>query len=115
MEDQDEVRLLTCTILRGLGFDVLEASDGMEAMLVSVDYREQIRLLVTDVIMPGMNGRELAARLAPSRPDMKVIYMSGYTDRIMSADGVLDSSVAYLQKPFTPEMLTQMVRRLLPQ
>ena len=115
VEDQDEVRLLTCTILRGLGFDVLEASDGMEAMLVSVDYREQIRLLVTDVIMPGMNGRELAARLAPSRPDMRVIYMSGYTDRIMSADGVLDSSVAYLQKPFTPEMLTQMVRRLLPQ
>jgi PAS domain S-box-containing protein len=113
VEDQDIVRRLTCTVLRGLGFEVLEASDGMEAMLVSADYKKKIKLLVTDVIMPGINGRELATRLAPSRPKMKVIYMSGYTDRIMSADGVLDSSVAYLQKPFTPEMLIQMVQRVL--
>jgi two-component system, cell cycle sensor histidine kinase and response regulator CckA len=113
VEDQDEVRTLTCTILRGLGFEVLEASDGMEALLTSTAYKAPIRLLVTDVIMPGMNGRELAARLAPSRPEMRVIYMSGYTDRIMSTDGVLDSSVAYLQKPFTPDMLTQMVQRVL--
>jgi two-component system cell cycle sensor histidine kinase/response regulator CckA len=114
VEDQAEVRRLTCTVLRGLGFEVLEASDGMEAMLVSADYKKKIRLLVTDVIMPGINGRELAERLAPSRPKMKVIYMSGYTDRIMSPDGVLASSVAYLQKPFTPEMLVQMVQRVLP-
>ncbi|HXB75482.1 MAG TPA: PAS domain S-box protein [Candidatus Acidoferrales bacterium] len=114
VEDQDEVRLLTCAVLRDLGFEVIEASDGMEAMLVSVEYKKTIRLLVTDVIMPGINGRELAVRLAPSRPEMKVIYMSGYTDRIMSADGVLDSSVAYLQKPFSPEMLIQMVQRVLP-
>ena len=113
VEDQEEVRQLTCMILRDLGFHVLEASDSMEALLVAGDYQEPIRLLVTDVIMPGINGRELAARLAPSRPEMLVIYMSGYTDRIMSKDGVLDGSVAYLQKPFTPEMLTQMVHRVL--
>jgi DNA-binding NtrC family response regulator len=106
--------MLTCTILRGLGFEVLEASDGMDAMLVSAGYKKKIRLMVTDVIMPGINGRELAAHLAATRPEMKVIYMSGYTDRIMSADGVLDSSVAYLQKPFTPEMLSQLVQRVLP-
>jgi len=114
VEDQDEVRLLTCTILRGLGFEVLEASDGMEALLTSTTYDQPIRLLVTDVIMPGINGRELAARLAPSRREMRVIFMSGYTDRIMSADNVLDTNVAYLQKPFTPDMLTQMVQRVLP-
>jgi len=112
VEDQEEVRLLTCAILRGLGFEVLEAGDGMEALLLSDEYQRPIRLLLTDVIMPGINGRELAARLALSRPRMKVIYMSGYTDRIMSEDGVLDGSVAYLQKPFTPEMLTQMVQQM---
>src|SRR5207302_4833122 len=113
VEDQEEVRQLTCTILRGLGFDVLEASDSMEALLVAADYKQPIRLLVTDVIMPGINGCELAARLAASRPEMLVIYMSGYTDRLMSKEGALDRSVAYLQKPFTPEMLTQMVHRVL--
>ncbi|HMC59807.1 MAG TPA: ATP-binding protein, partial [Candidatus Solibacter sp.] len=113
VEDQEEVRQLTCGILGGLGFHVLEAGDGMEAMLVAAEYRQTIRLLVTDVIMPGINGRELAESLAVSRPEMLVIYMSGYTDRIMSKDGVLDSSVAYLQKPFTPDKLTQMVHSVL--
>jgi CheY-like chemotaxis protein len=113
VEDQEEVRRLTCAILSGLGFHVLEASDGMEAMLVSADYQEPIRLMVTDVVMPGINGRELAESMALSRPEMLVIYMSGYTDRIMSKDGLLDSSVAYLQKPFTPDKLTQMVHRVL--
>jgi two-component system, cell cycle sensor histidine kinase and response regulator CckA len=69
--------------------------------------------MVTDVIMPGINGRELAESLALTRPEMQVIYMSGYTDRVMSKDGVLDASVAYLQKPFTPDKLTQMVHRVL--
>jgi PAS domain S-box-containing protein len=113
VEDQEEVRQLTCAILSGLGFHVLEAGDGMEAMLVAADCQEPIRLLVTDVIMPGINGRELAESMALSRPEMLVIYMSGYTDRIMSKDGLLDSSVAYLQKPFTPDKLTQMVHRVL--
>jgi two-component system cell cycle sensor histidine kinase/response regulator CckA len=113
VEDQEEVRQLTCAILSSLGFHVLEAGDGMEAMLVAAEYRQPIRLMVTDVIMPGINGRELAESLALSRPEMLVIYMSGYTDRIMSRDGVLDTSVAYLQKPFTPDKLTQMVHRVL--
>jgi two-component system cell cycle sensor histidine kinase/response regulator CckA len=113
VEDQEEVRQLTCTILSGLGFHVLEAGDGMEAMLVAAEYQQPIRLMVTDVIMPGINGRELAESMALSRPEMLVIYMSGYTDRVMSNDGVLDSSVAYLQKPFTPDKLTEMVHRVL--
>jgi len=113
VEDQEEVRQLTSTILSGLGFHVLEARDGMEAMLVAAEYPQPIRLMVTDVIMPGINGRELAESMALSRPEMLVIYMSGYTDRIMSQDGVLDASVAYLQKPFTPDKLTQMVHRVL--
>jgi two-component system, cell cycle sensor histidine kinase and response regulator CckA len=113
VEDQDEVRQLTCAILRSLGFHVLEAADGMEAMLVAADYKHPIRLLVTDVIMPGINGRELAESMAQSRPEMRVLYMSGYTDRIMSKGGVLNTSVAYLQKPFTPDKLTQTVHRVL--
>ena len=113
VEDQEEVRQLTCAILSGLGFHVLEAVDGMEAMQVAADYQQPIRLMVTDVIMPGINGRELAESLALTRPEMQVIYMSGYTDRVMSKDGVLDASVAYLQKPFTPDKLTQMVHRVL--
>ena len=113
VEDQEEVRQITCAILRGLGFHVLEAADGMEALLVVAEYQKPIRLMVTDVIMPGINGRELAESMALLRPEMLVIYMSGYTDRILGKDGVLDGSVAFLQKPFTPEKLTQMVQRVL--
>ena len=63
--------------------------------------------------MPGMNGRELASRLGVSRPEMKVVYMSGYTDRVMSENSVLDQSVTFLQKPFTPDQLTALVQRVL--
>ena len=113
VEDQPEVRHLTCLILRGLGYEVLEAADGSEALSIAVRHGRPIRLLRSDVIMPGMNGKELAAQLAVLQPLMKVLYMSGYTDRIMSETGVLDNSVAFLQKPFTPDKLVEMVQRML--
>ena len=113
VEDQEEVRRLCCTILREAGYDVLEASGGPEALAIAEAYANPIRLLLTDVIMPGMNGKELSERLTRSRPELMVLYMSGYTDRIISESGVLDTSVAYLQKPFTPLRLLEMMQQVL--
>jgi signal transduction histidine kinase/CheY-like chemotaxis protein len=105
VEDQDEVRDLACMILRDRGFEVLEAADGDEALSVARRYPGPIRLMLTDVIMPGMNGKELAARMAPVRPDTRVIYMSGYTDRISLEEGAV-----LLEKPFTADRLMAMVK-----
>jgi CheY-like chemotaxis protein len=113
VEDQQEVRLLACTILRNLGLHVLEADCGEAALSLAKTDPEPIDLLLTDVIMPGMNGRDLATRFVAKRPNAKVVYMSGYTDRIMSPDGLLDSSVAFLQKPFKPEELARIVAKVL--
>jgi PAS domain S-box-containing protein len=113
VEDQDEVRRLTVLILKSLGYKVLQAAHAEEALRVAEGFDGTIRLMLTDVIMPGMNGRQLAERMATLRPETKVVFMSGYTDRIMSPDGVLDKSVAYLQKPFTPEELNERVQQVL--
>jgi two-component system cell cycle sensor histidine kinase/response regulator CckA len=115
VEDQEDVRQLSVLILTGMGFDVLQAADGNEALALVERTRVAIRLMLTDVIMPGMNGRELAERMALIRPEMKVIFMSGYTDRIMSPTGVLDNSVNYLQKPFSADQLNAKVRQVLKQ
>jgi CheY-like chemotaxis protein len=113
VEDQDDVRRLAVLILRNLGYDVLEAGSGEQALSLAKNYHGTIRLMLTDVIMPGMNGWQLADQMADVRPEIKVVFMSGYTDRIMSKDGVLDSSVAYLQKPFTADQLDMKVRQVL--
>jgi CheY-like chemotaxis protein len=113
VEDQAEVRRLACTILRNMGFAVLEAGDAGQALALVERCDGEIRLMLTDVIMPGMNGKDLADRMALLRPQTKVVFMSGYTDRIISRDGVLDESVVYLQKPFTAEQLSATVRRVL--
>jgi two-component system cell cycle sensor histidine kinase/response regulator CckA len=113
VEDQAEVRHLTCTILRNMGFTVLEAMDAGEAIATAQGFDGEICMMLTDVIMPGMNGKELAQRMGQLRPQTKVVFMSGYTDRIMSRDGVLDESVEYLQKPFTADQLGDTVRRVL--
>jgi DNA-binding NtrC family response regulator len=113
VEDQPEVRVVACTILRNLGLEVLEASDGEGALTLADTDPRPIDLLLTDVIMPGLNGRDLAGRFTAKRPQTRVIYMSGYTDRIMSPDGLLDSSVSFLQKPFKPEDLARLVSRAL--
>jgi PAS domain S-box-containing protein len=112
-EDQDEVRMLTCMVLRSAGYQVLEAGDGLEAMLVAEQFGQPIRVLLTDVIMPGMNGKELAMQLGRLQPDLKVIFMSGYTGRIMNEGSAIDSSAVFLQKPFVPARLLETVERTL--
>ena len=113
VEDQAEVRAVTCKILRNLGLEVIEAPSGEAALSLAASDPARIELLLTDVIMPGMNGRDLATRFTATRPETKVVFMSGYTDRIMSPDGLLDSAVEFLQKPFKPEELARVASRLL--
>jgi two-component system cell cycle sensor histidine kinase/response regulator CckA len=114
-EDQPEVRRLALRILKGNGYRLLEAASGPEALAVSRGHEGPIDLLVTDVIMPEMTGRELASRLKESRPQLKVLYVSGYTADVIGREGVLDPGVAYLPKPFTPAQLSIKVREVLGQ
>jgi PAS domain S-box-containing protein len=113
VEDQDDVRRLAISILKRNGYRVLEASAGAEALAMASSYSQRIDLLITDVVMPGMTGRELAERLAAGRARMKVLYMSGYAAEVIATQGVLDPGMAYLPKPFTPADLAAKVREVL--
>jgi two-component system cell cycle sensor histidine kinase/response regulator CckA len=113
VEDEDQIRAVARGILRKQGYHVMEAGNGDEALLQSKEFDGTIDLLVTDVVMPKMGGIELAERLAQSRPTMKVLCMSGYTDDALVRHGAMKGSIAYLQKPITPEKLARRVRRLL--
>jgi two-component system, cell cycle sensor histidine kinase and response regulator CckA len=113
VEDEGGVRALSRHILRTAGYTVLEASDGAEAVRVARGHPGPIDLLVTDVVLPGLSGRELAERLAAIRPRMEVLYLSGYTDDAVVRHGVLEEHVHFLQKPFTPAALTHKVREAL--
>jgi signal transduction histidine kinase/CheY-like chemotaxis protein len=113
VEDQREVRELARDILEKHGYTVLEAGDAEEAWTIFDGYREAVDLLLTDVVMPGRSGRELADRLTAARPDLRVLYMSGYTDQAIVHRGVLDEGIAYLEKPFTAPTLTRAVRAVI--
>ena len=113
VEDEEGVRELARDILRASGYTVLEARNGPEALLLCERHQGPLDMLLTDVVMPRMSGRELAERLAPLRPDLSVLYMSGYTDDAVIRHGVLGAGTAFLQKPFTPAALVLRVRETL--
>jgi two-component system cell cycle sensor histidine kinase/response regulator CckA len=113
VEDEETVRILVRRILEARGYLVLDARSAGDALLLCEQHKGTIHLLLTDVVMPRMSGRELADRLAPLRPEMKVLYMSGYTDDAVIRHGIRNSEVAFLQKPITPETLTRKLREVL--
>jgi CheY-like chemotaxis protein len=113
VEDAEPLRKLAHMFLRDNGYQVLTAADGSEAQQVAAQNPGPIHLLLTDVVMPGINGRVLAERLAPRHPAMKVLYISGYTDTFIAGHGVLEEGIHLLHKPFTEEVLVRKVRELL--
>lgn len=113
VEDEPFLLELIVDMLQPLGYKLLGAVNGTEALKINTDYAGDIALLLTDVIMPGMNGREVAETMTKDRPDMKVIYMSGYSDDIIAHCGVLDAGVNFIQKPLAPSALAVRIREVL--
>ena len=113
VEDELAVRRLASRLLRQQGYTVLEAANGLEALRLAANQKEPIHLLLTDVIMPGMSGPELALHLGREQTEMRVIYMSGYADEALGKHRVLAEGMEFLQKPFTPQDLTARVRESL--
>ena len=111
VEDEEDVRILIRDELRKLGYRIVEARNGVEACLVATPHIGKLKLLLTDIVMPGMSGTELARHLRVIKPELKLLFISGYTDDVGIGAG--DPASAYLQKPFTPEALANSVRELL--
>jgi PAS domain S-box-containing protein len=113
VEDEANLRYLARQYLEKQGYKVIEAADGAVAMQIAVAHEAMIHLLLTDVIMPGMNGRELAQRISEIRPNVKILYMSGYTENVIGHNGMLDAGIRLLQKPFNLRDLKSKVREVL--
>jgi CheY-like chemotaxis protein len=113
VEDEAEVRAVLRAGLVRDGHKILEACNGAEALEVSAAYEGTIDLLMTDVVMPGLSGRELADRLVPLRKGIKVLYISGYNEDLVLQKGVVEGQMEFLQKPFTPSALARKVRQML--
>jgi CheY-like chemotaxis protein len=113
VEDNDDVRGFITAVLRELGYSIFEARDGVEALSLCNERKGDFALVITDVIMPNMNGDRLASRIGELYPEIKVLYMSGYADNIITEKGILKEGINYLQKPITAMALAQEVRRVL--
>jgi CheY-like chemotaxis protein len=113
VEDEEVVRNLGVRILEGSGYRVMHTGNGDEAIALAREHGERIDLLLTDVVMPGMSGRELANRLTRIHPETRVLFTSGYTDNAIVHHGVLDEGVSFIGKPYSPSALAKKVREVL--
>jgi PAS domain S-box-containing protein len=113
VEDQEEVRKLAVTVLQGYGYRTLEAKSGAEALAMVEHYGQPIHLVLTDVIMPGMNGKQLATSLRGLRPEIKLLYMSGYPAEAITQKGLIESGAEHIAKPLIPEALVEKIRKCL--
>ncbi|MBA4392892.1 MAG: hypothetical protein C0407_05000 [Desulfobacca sp.] len=113
VEDEENLRNLVVIVLQRYGYKVLTAQDGLKALEIVNSLETPIHLLLTDVVMPGMNGRDLAERLEGLQPGLKTLFMSGYTDNAIVHHGILDEGIAFIQKPFTPEDLVRKMQEVL--
>jgi CheY-like chemotaxis protein len=113
VEDATAVRSVIRQVLERLGYTVLDAADGQLALEVAARHHGPIDLVITDIVMPALGGREMVERLRHVRPGIRILYTSGYTDDAIVRSGVLDAQFAFMQKPFTPEILAAKVREAL--
>jgi CheY-like chemotaxis protein/chorismate mutase len=115
VEDEEAVRELIQTVLAEKGYHVIPSLDPPHAEQIAARFDGEIHLLLTDMVMPGTSGRELAERISAKRRDMRVLFMSGYTDNVITSGGMLEEGLAFLQKPFSPAALVEKVREVLSQ
>ena len=113
VEDQDQVRKMICLMLKQQGYFVLEAENGQRGIEIAMSHNGNIDLLITDVVMPGLNGKELFNELIKSRPDLKVLFISGYPREIISYHGILEEGLNFLQKPVPLDLLTKKIREII--
>ena len=113
VEDQREVRDVIGLSLRRLGYDVVEATDGQEGLEKYLEFQEDIQLILTDMIMPNMNGETLIREIRRDRPELKVIFMSGYTEIDLPASGLMTENTEFMQKPFSPNAAAMKIRQLI--